>query len=752
MFRIVESRTTGKRGFFKGTFCKWLLLCFGILLLNFQCFAISQEIGIDSTVLKEFETAKRLIGENKYDHYQQGMQIINTLENRLISQKNYDQLLYLYLEISYFHVTKYDYNSAKKALDKAKKVLEKHNNNCIRGEYYEHLAVFYNSQGNVALDEKYTLLSEEYLSKYAPKVKQVDLYYNLTLLYLKKEDWNKTLENSFKFLKINQETGGDQDQPEIWLFVAESYYHLNKFDKALEYLMIVEKSNIFRNHDDDFLLKSRYYLILGQLYQKQSNFKAAAENLKIANDYFKKRLVYRVVKMNQSLNQKRELEVKNIEFQSIIKQNELKSENVKYKNYLLILCLISIVSLLILSYFQYRNARFKTSTNNLLNEKNEELSKVNSELESALTVKKKLLDTISHELRTPIYTLNGLLHLMKEDKSNYEKNIEQLEASVQHLYNLSGNIIEINVLDSFDKNYIPKKDVISLEELLAKIIAIVEKNRFDNNNVSSLIFDETIPKKVIFDEAKLQQVLLSLIDNAFKFSKDGEVVVQVKKLSEDQAKLEIQFSIKDNGIGIDPSIQEKISDLFFQGSDKINYEYGGSGLGLTVVKKTLELFDRTIEIESETEKGTTISFSLDFESFLEPEEQIEEPKIKQVVPPSEIKILLVEDNKINQLITKKILDNKGYICDVANNGFEACNMVGDTEYSLILMDIMMPIMDGFEASEYISKFKPDIPIVALTAISEEVNKDLFTAAKIKKVLSKPIDVDELFKTIDIYCS
>jgi len=727
----------------------WYLVCSFIFFI-IPSFAISQQTAIDTTVLKEFEKAKKLISQNNYELYEQGNQIINNLESKLISKKNYDQLLYLYLEISYFHLTKYDYNSSKKTLDKVGKILQTHNNNCIRGEYYEHLAVFYNALGKADLDEKYTLLSEKYLTQYAPKEKLVDLYYNLTLLYFKKEDWNTTLLNSFKFLKINEETGGDQDQPEINLFIAESYFKLNQFDKAFVYLDSVKKSDIFLNQDNDFLLKSRYYLILGELNAKQKKYEEAALNLKIANDYFKKRLVYRVAKLNSSLNQKRELEVKNIEFQSVIKENQLKSENVKYKNYLLILCLITIISLLILLYLQYRNARFKSSTNDLLNEKNALLNKANSELEAALNVKKKLLDTISHELRTPIYTLNGLLHLMREDKTNYEKNLDQLQASAQHLYNLSGNIIEINVLDSFDNDYTPKKDVVLLEEMLSKMLVLVKKNR-NNGNESSLVFDETIPEKLIFDEAKLYQVLFSLIDNAFKFSKNGTVVVEAKKLFENENKTEIQFVIKDSGIGIAPEIKDKIYDLFFQGSDKINYEYGGSGLGLTLVKKTLALFNKTITIDSEPNKGTRISFSLDFENYAEHHEVAIPLKTKGIVDPSKVKILLAEDNKINQLITKKILTNKGYVCDVANNGLEACNMVSETDYSLILMDIMMPIMDGFEAAEYISKFKPDIPIVALTAISEDVNKELFSASKIRKVLSKPVDVEELYKIISIYC-
>lgn len=724
----------------------WFFAVF--FFLNFEVYCQSQQQSIDSSVLKEFERGKVLLSKNNYEQYEQGNTIVTDLEKKLINQKNYDQLLYLYLEISYFYITQYDYNSAKKTLDKVQKLLQVHNNNFIKGVYYEHLAVFYNSQGIKKLDEKYTLLSEKYLTKYAPKAKQVDLYYNLTLLYLDKEDWNKTLLNSLHFLKINQETGGESDQPEIDLFIAESYLHLNKIPEAFRYLETVKKSDIFQNHDDDFLLKSRYYLILGQLYQKQNKYKEAALNLNIASDYYKKRLVYRVVKMNLSLNQKRELEVKNIQFQSVIKQNQLKSENLKYKNYLLLLCLITIITLLILLYFQYKNAKFKSFTNNLLNENNDELHKINTELEAALTIKKKLLDTISHELRTPIYTLNGLLHLMESDKSNYEKNIEQLQASVQNLYSLSGNIIEINVIDSFENDYIPKKDVVALDELLTKILAIVKKNR-SNNNVESLIIDSEIPQKLIFDEAKLYQVLFSLIDNAFKFSKDGSVSVEAKKIKENDGKIEIQFVVKDTGIGIESEIKEKIYDLFFQGSDKINYEYGGSGLGLTLVKKTLALFGKTITIDSQPSVGTTISFSLDFEVYEDKLDISEE--IKEIKDPSSVRILLVEDNKTNQLITKTIIVKKGYNCEVANDGLEACKMVDAKDYDLILMDIMMPIMDGFEASEYISKLKPKIPIVALTAISEEVNKQQFSASNILKVLRKPVEVEELYKTIVMYC-
>jgi signal transduction histidine kinase/CheY-like chemotaxis protein len=731
---------------------KLLSCCFFAILLFYTTptFASQGQTAIDPAVLKEFEKAKKLLSQNDYEHYQQGSHLITELEKKLIKSKNYDQLLYLYLEISYFYVSTFDYATSKKILDKVERILQKHNNNCIRGEYYEHLAVFYNSQGNEALDEKYTLLAEQFLKKYAPLEKQVDMYYNLTLLYLKKEDWNRTLENSLKYLEVNEKTKGDPDQPETNLFIAESYYHLGKTNEALKHLAIVQKSDIFQHHDEDYLLQSRYYMILGKINEKLNNYKEATKNFKAANDFLKKRLIYRVVKMNLSLNQQRELEIKNIEFQSIIKQNILKSENVKYKNYLLIICLVAIIILIVLLYFQYRNAKFKSSINDLLREKNDMLHHANAELETALNIKKKLLDTISHELRTPIYTLNGLLHLMEEDQSNYETNIEQLQASVQNLYSLSGNIIEINVIDSLEKDYVPKKDVVVLNDLLVKILTIVEKNR-KNNNVGSLILDGRIPNKLIFDEAKLYQVLFSLIDNAFKFSKNGTIEIETRKINESNETITVQFTVKDTGIGIKDEIKEKIYDLFFQGSDKINYEYGGTGLGLTLVKKTLALFNKTISIDSEPDKGTTITFSLDFDVYKDTAEKVP-AQTKNVKDPSAIRILLVEDNKTNQLITQKIIAKKGYSCDVANDGAEACKMVEANDYDVILMDIMMPIMDGFEASDYISKLKPNIPIVALTAISEEVNRELFSASKIRKVLGKPVDVQELYETILLYIS
>lgn len=724
---------------------------FGIIFLFFLSnviFANTNQTKIDEGVLNTFNKARDLYLTNNYENYVKANSIIQKLESKLKKENKIDQLLYLYLEQSYFYITQYDYNSAKKKLDIVGAILKKHTNNCIKGEYFEHLAVYYNSQGNEAEDEKYTLLSEQFLSKYAPKEKQIDLNFNLAILYLKKERWEKSLKYSLNFLDLIKQTGGDLDEPEVFLFIAESYHELNNPQKALEYLDKVKNSNIFQNHDEDFLLKPRYYLILGRIQKKMGNYIEATKSLDLANEYFKKRLVLRVAKTNKSLNQKSELQIKNIEFQSIIKQNELKEENIKYKNYLLIICLAAIVAMSILLYFQYKSIKFKAKSNQILDTNNAKLEATNKELNKALSIKKKLLDTISHELRTPINTLSGTLYLVEHNKESFAKNYDLLNSSVQNLLNLSNSIIELHVLENLETDFVPKNDKIHIPRLLSNIIDTIRRNR-NNNNQARISFDKDIPENVIFDKEKLNYILYSLIDNAFKFSKDNIININVDPVSVDSEKVKVQFEIIDNGIGIDPKMQSKIQELFVQGSQKINYEFGGSGLGLALVSKILKLFNQNLTIDSAIGKGTKMSFMLELTEDKEVE-NIAFTSTDTLPTKKEFKILLVEDNKINQLMTKKILTGKGYICEIADNGLEAVKLVQEKDYDLILMDIMMPVMDGFEASVQIAKLKPTIPIVALTAISEINNRQKFEETKIQKVIPKPVNVEELFVTVESY--
>jgi CheY-like chemotaxis protein len=367
---------------------------------------------------------------------------------------------------------------------------------------------------------------------------------------------------------------------------------------------------------------------------------------------------------------------------------------------------------------------------------------VNSNINKALNAKKKFLDAITHELRTPLNSIKGISYLMKDTISEKEqkKYVETLNFSSDYLLSLINNIIEYNIMDKSNKNKL-KNEPVEIKILLKNIYNSF-KIKGENNNVIHLEIDENIPNVVLMDAFRITQILINLMSNSLKFTKNGDIFLRVLLENITNSKVNINFEVQDTGIGIDANEFNKIFVPFYQVS-KGNFE--GSGLGLSIVAKTLILLKSKPVVSSEIGKGTSISFSLSLDVY---QSKMNVNKgLKELIPPSKIKILLVEDNKVNQLITKKILLNKGFECEVANDGLEALKLVEINDYSLVLMDIMMPIMDGFEASEKIKQMKPYIPIIALTAMYEEVNRKKFEDAKIIRVLTKPVSVEVLCDAI-----
>jgi CheY-like chemotaxis protein len=250
----------------------------------------------------------------------------------------------------------------------------------------------------------------------------------------------------------------------------------------------------------------------------------------------------------------------------------------------------------------------------------------------------------------------------------------------------------------------------------------------------------------------LSQIIINLLNNAIKFSENGAVWFSIKKINEFNNIVNLHFEIKDNGIGIPNEKQETIFDSFSQGSVEINRTYGGTGLGLSIVKKILELMGSTINLNSESGKGSTFSFELSYEKgAIESTKKI---AIKEL--PIKIenlngkRILLVEDNKINQMITQKMLEKKGISCVIIDNGEDAIEDVKTNSYDLILMDVHLPGINGTEATREIRKFNTILPIIALTAISLNENKEILLAYGMNEVITKPFDPEHFYNVITHY--
>jgi signal transduction histidine kinase/CheY-like chemotaxis protein len=432
------------------------------------------------------------------------------------------------------------------------------------------------------------------------------------------------------------------------------------------------------------------------------------------------------------------------------KKNQQKTLRFSKLISILSIALISILSLLSLSL--YKNNKIRINTNKLLKEKNKELIKEKNKAELASKTRSEFLATVSHELRTPLNAINGITYLLLQEnpKKNQLEYLKSLEFSGNYLLNFINDILEINRLES-DKIQIEKISF-DLSELITNISTTFNEFINENNVNFHISLDKTINNQIIGDITKLSQILINLINNAIKFSKNGDVWLNIKKTNENDNSISLFFEVKDNGIGIPVENQATIFESFSQGSVEINRTYGGTGLGLSIVKKLIELLNSKIHLQSEYNKGTSFTFEIFFAKGNKIETKIhnsEKNSFDNIIYKNK-NILLVEDNKINQMITLKMLSKKAINCKIIDNGEEAIEDLKNNTYDLVLMDVHLPGINGTEATEIIRTFDKKTPIIALTAISLNENREMLLSYGMNEVITKPFVPEDFYTVLASY--
>lgn len=412
------------------------------------------------------------------------------------------------------------------------------------------------------------------------------------------------------------------------------------------------------------------------------------------------------------------------------------------------IALIVILSLLTLSLYKNNNLRAKA--NELLQDKNSELQLAKEKAEKASLAKAQFLSTITHELRTPLYAVTGLTHLLLEEdpKPHQKEHLNSLKFSGEYLLSLINNILDLNKLEANKVEV--EKTSFNLKKRANDVLVALKKSADDRKNNLHFEFDETIPEKLLGDPLKLSQILINLIGNSLKFTQNGDIYVRIQKLKESSDRTTVHFEIEDNGVGISKKKQKSIFETFSQASLQINRKFGGTGLGLSIVKNLLELMGSRIQLESQLGKGSKFYFDINF-SISEELQDNDNPNniIYDVdyVALENREILVVEDNKINQMITKKILEKNKMKCMVADNGMDAIALIKEHNFDAVLMDIHMPGISGIEATQEIRKFNRQLPIIALTAVTIDENLDEFYRAGFNEIIPKPFKTEEFFEKI-----
>jgi PAS domain S-box-containing protein len=367
--------------------------------------------------------------------------------------------------------------------------------------------------------------------------------------------------------------------------------------------------------------------------------------------------------------------------------------------------------------------------------------------EEAVKSKQQFLSNMSHEIRTPMNAIIGFTKVvLKTDLTAKQKEyLTAIKMSGDALIVLINDILDLAKVDAGKMTFVktPFKMALSISAMLH----LFETKIKEKNLELIKEYDPRIPEVLVGDPVRLHQIILNLVSNAVKFTSKGSITVSVRLLNEDEDTANLEFAVTDTGIGIPENKIDKIFENFQQATSGTSRLYGGTGLGLAIVKQLVEPQGGSISVKSKVDEGSTFSFRLSFQKTTaeaEIEIGMEEPDTEV----KNIKVLVVEDIALNQLLMKTLLDDFGFERDVVANGKLAIEKLQTKTYDIILMDLQMPEMNGFEATEYIrNKMNSQIPIIALTADVTTVDLAKCKAVGMNDYIAKPVDERLMYSKI-----
>ncbi|MEL1247418.1 tetratricopeptide repeat-containing hybrid sensor histidine kinase/response regulator [Flavobacterium helocola] len=616
------------------------------------------------------------------------------------------------------------------------------------------------------------------------------LYNNIgNLYYFRLKDSKKGLYYYQKSYELSKRLDVPRDIAFAEINLADVYLELNEFDKGKYYLQLVEK----KMSPDDYEMGMSYYSLMGYYYEMQGDFVNAEKNyLKCISDFqhqefeyhkshqmdiyamiyafykkYKKTdlALYYLEKHDQLqdelFSKERNIEIKmaggdiealeykykvqQIETEKRIQEQKMKASSRFNKVVLWFLGFVIVFLIFIFKGFvNYRNLSKKLSDYNF------QLQVAREKSEEATRLKTQFLSNVSHELRTPLYGVIGMAEILESEHKEIKKSpyFNALKFSSHYLLTLINDVLNVYKIEDNDIKF--NYENINVREEIGHIKESMNVIAKSNKNEIIVSIADDVPQYIKTDLTRFSQILINLASNSLKFTKKGKVTISLSldKVNDNSF---LKLEVLDTGIGIPEEYIDKIFEKFVQVDVNLQEQYKGTGLGLSIVKRLVELFKGSISVESKINEGSkfTVMFPHIPADEIVASDQLKTHSQKKL---KNLNILVVEDNKINQMVTKKLLEKNGHSYQMAENGLEALQLVEQNTFDIILMDINMPIMNGIEASIKMRNLGIKTPIIALTASDKEnILKEILEKKNgLTDVLVKPFEYADLENVISRY--
>ncbi|TDU42985.1 phospho-acceptor domain-containing protein [Gelidibacter sediminis] len=589
--------------------------------------------------------------------------------------------------------------------------------------------------------------------QHSTKLGSINVFYSLESKIRKNyfiRDYARTLEEADKALKYLEdfEFSSENKIEKVRLDASYKYYrgvalvNLKQFREGYQVLFKIDPNN-FRTYGKENVFPLSQVSTLN--YYKFRYFNERTKHLDSANTYLLiadslKYLAIQDFQHRISKNGDLIYKIITTEKQLQLTNTKRRQQKVLSNAFLLSTIILSLLltGLIIFFYYFYTNRKRINIINLKLKESNKKLKIIDKE-------RLEFFSILSHELRTPIYGIGGLATLIKQEQSPEKRRsyLNALISSSNYISVLIDNVLQISKVKFENKQLHSKPtNVLQLVKRISSSLKVSanQKGLELYTNVEKTKWDELL----LIDGVVLSQILINLSYNAIRYTSKGFVSINLTEQRRTNTHVNILFEIKDSGIGI----QSKHRDIIFNAFENKTFlekNSTGSGLGLYIVKTLLKSYNSEINFVSKPNEGSTFYFDIDFEIAQVASKTNQSSIIQlQSIP---TKILVVDDNSINLMVTQKNVEKiSGFGSDTASNGREAICLVKEKDYDLVLMDINMPDMDGYEATKHIRLFNPNIPILALTALNSAEIHTKALACGMNHVITKPYDFEE-FKSI-----